>query len=108
MNTLTKVLMTLALIVVGYYLFIGLFYVVAAGVFLMLALSGFSFLQKYWRKFFGGEEPANSSAFFTIDVQHSRPSASTERGHGMNPFSDRHRGAEGVKEPSKIKIIDVN
>lgn len=101
MNTLTKVLMTLALIVVGYYLFIGLFYVVAAGVLLILALYGFSFVQKYWRRIFGGgEEPSANS--FTIDVER-RFSDGTVVTHSRRSYGS----AGSAKEPSNIKVIDI-
>lgn len=98
MNTLTKVLMTLALIVVGYYLFIGLFYVVAAGVLLILALYGFSFVQKYWRKIFGGDSSSNT---FTIDVERHYAYRTGSFGRGARPAGDK------AKNPRNIKVIDI-
>lgn len=90
MNTLTKVLMTLALVVVSYYLFIGLFYVVAAGVLLILALYGFSFVQKYWHRIFGGGDSSSNTFIIDVDSQvyAGRPSQQS-------------------KQPNNIKVIDI-
>lgn len=108
MNTLTKVLMTAALLVVGYFLFIGLFYVVAAGVVLMAVLYGFSWLQKMWRRLFGGDSSANhdpANPFFSVNIQRGRWDAS----QGGSPFSrDGNSSAAGRKQPATIKVIDVS
>lgn len=105
MNTLTKVLMTAALLVVGYFLFIGLFYVVAAGVVLMAVLYGFSWLQRLWRRAFGGDSSANhdtAGPFFSVNIQRGHQA----HGRGAaSPFGarDSSRG-----QPATIKVIDVS
>lgn len=124
MNTLTKILMTAALLVVGYFMFIGLFYVVAAGALLILALYGFSLVQKLWRRVFGGEPEAQRPSMFTVKVQRGW----TERearvfgdhisrhhpGSGDSSVNDANgeaqlnsRGNSRGKKPSQIKVIDV-
>lgn len=118
MNFLTKVLMGAALLVIGYFLFIGLFYVVAAGALLLLGLYGFSSIQRLWRRWFGSAEAADNatyanrqSPFFSVRVQQWGADGSSRGPQSGSSALFEREGAAGPgpkSKPQRIKIIDVN
>lgn len=103
MNFLTKILMGAALLVIGYFLFIGLFYVVAAGALLLLGLYGFSSIQRLWRRWFGSAEAADNATYANRAQQSPFFSVRVQR--GGSPIFDEEREPS---KPQRIKIIDVN
>lgn len=113
MNTLNKIFVTAALIVLGYFLFIGLFYVVAAAALLFLGLFAFSYLRRLWHRVFGGGEPEPTSGF-TINVQRgwtereARVFGDSAYGSSSSHGSSSAHGSSSTgKKPSQIKVIDV-